>query len=89
MVNSAVQVFIGRINEFIVNPLIGLLFALALVVFLWGVAEFFLKSDSDVAKEEGRNHMLWGVIGMFIMFSVFAIMKIIVNTIGANVPNIP
>lgn len=88
MLNLAAIELIGRINKFIVNPIIGLLFALALVIFLWGVFQFFLQPDSDVSKEEGRNHMLWGLFGVFIMFSVFAIMKIIVNTIGADVPGV-
>ena len=89
MSSPTVSSFVGRINELIINPLVGLLFAVALVIFLWGIVEFFLQANSDLAREKGRSHMLWGIIGMFIMFSVFAIMKIIVNTLGANVPGIP
>ena len=82
MGNPQVAEVVGRINQFIINPIIGLLFAVALIVFLWGVVQFIFRADSDVAREEGRRHMLWGVFGMFIMFAVFAIMRIIVNTFG-------
>lgn len=84
--DSAKQ-FVLKFNEVVLNPVIGLLFAIALVVFLWGVVEFLLQSDSEEAREKGKSHMLWGVIGMFIMFSVFAIIRLIAGTIGADVPS--
>jgi len=86
MQNSAIGDFVTRFNDVILNPIIGLLFALALVLFLWGIVEFFWQADSDLARQKGKSHMLWGLIGLFIMFAVFAIMKIIVNTIGAPTP---
>ena len=77
---------IGKINAVILNPIITLLFALALVMFLWGVFQYLWMEESDKAREQGRNHMFWGVIGMFVMFSVFTIMRIIANTFGVELP---
>ena len=85
----SVAPLLHKINEFILNPIIGLLFAVALIVFLWGMVQSIFLADSDVAREEGRRHMLWGVFGMFIMFAVFAIMRIIVNTFGITGVQIP
>jgi hypothetical protein len=73
---------VGVIVSVIINPLIKLLFVLALALFLWGVAEFILKSGSDADREIGKQHMIWGVIGMFIIVSVFGIIAIIENTFG-------
>lgn len=64
-----------KINEVIINPLILLLFGVAILVFLWGVAEFILSLNSDDARSKGKQHMLWGVIGLVIMFSVWAIIQ--------------
>ena len=77
---------ISNITSNIIQPIIGFLFALALVMFLWGMFQFLWMEDSDKAHEQGKNHMLWGLLGMFIMFSVFAIMRLIAGTIGADLP---
>lgn len=76
-----------RINVNILNPLIGILFGVALIVFLWGIATFIMQSDSDQQREMGKKHMLWGLVGMLIMVSFLAIMRIIANTIGVAVPS--
>lgn len=76
-----------RINVSIINPLIGILFGAALIVFLWGIATFIMQSDSDQQRDLGKKHMLWGLVGMLIMISFLAIMRIIANTIGVPVPS--
>jgi len=52
----------------------------SLVVFLWGIVEFIAKFDSEEVKERGKRNMLWGLVGMFIMFSVFGIIRLILGT---------
>jgi hypothetical protein len=74
--------FLAKINAVILNPLITLLFAVALLVFLWGIFEFVKNSDDAKSREQGKQNILWGVIGMFIMFGVFRIIKIILATVG-------
>jgi hypothetical protein len=75
-----IRELINAINEHILNPLIALLFAVALLVFIWGMAQYIFQADSEEGRITGRRKMIWGVIGMFIMFSVWGIMWIIVNT---------
>ncbi len=72
--------FIHKVSIVIINPLIKLVFLVALVVFLWGVFGYVKDGDSDDARSSGRRHMLWGVFGMFIMISVFAILSFVLNT---------
>ncbi len=83
---GTVPTIVYKLNTYIFNPIIGLLFGLALIVFLWGMAEYMWQSDSDTAREKGKNHMIYGVLGMFVMFAAFAIIRIIANTIGVEVP---
>lgn len=71
-----------RINEVILNPIIILLFALAGLYFFWGVAQFILNMENEAARSEGKKTMLWGVIGMLIMFGVWQIINIIEGTFG-------
>ncbi|MCD8563576.1 MAG: hypothetical protein LRY44_01020 [Candidatus Pacebacteria bacterium] len=78
--------FMARVYEVIINPLIVFFFALALVLFLIGMLQFFVYKQGNTEKaQEGRQHMLWGIIGMFIMVSVFGIMRILINTLGADI----
>jgi hypothetical protein len=79
---DSVDVFLGRVNTLIFNPLIGLIFAVALGYFLWGVFVFMMDSDNSTKQSEGKQHMLWGIIGMFIMVAVYGIINIITGTFG-------
>ncbi len=72
--------FIAKVNSEIINPLIGFLFALAVVYFLYGVLQFILNQDNEEAKSTGRQHMIWGVIGITIMLGVIGILNIILST---------
>ena len=83
-----VSEFIGRVNKHIINPLLLVLFALAFVQFTVGVFKFFgekkgsEKSGFSGGLEQGKRHMLWGIIGMTIMVSVFGIMGFITSNFG-------
>jgi len=50
-----------------------LAFALALMAFFYGMAGFILHSGSDTAKEEGKRIMIWGVIALFVIASLWGI----------------
>ncbi|OGI96405.1 hypothetical protein A3I25_00020 [Candidatus Nomurabacteria bacterium RIFCSPLOWO2_02_FULL_42_17] len=75
-----------KVNQTILNPLIALLFAVALVMFIWGVVEFTANAGNEEKRTTGRQHILWGIVGMIIMISVFGIMRLITGTIGSDVP---
>lgn len=74
---------ITKIGDNILSPITLLLFAFAAVFFLWGVFEFVRDYDNPEDRSKGARHMLWGVIGMFIMISAFGIMNLITDTITA------
>ncbi|OGZ17373.1 MAG: hypothetical protein A2494_00715 [Candidatus Lloydbacteria bacterium RIFOXYC12_FULL_46_25] len=52
--------------------------------FVYGVVSYIWNPDNEEAREKGRSSMFWGVIGMFIMVSVFGIMKFLISSIGAD-----
>lgn len=66
----------------LVRMLIPIVAGLALLVFFYGVAVFVLKSGSDSAREEGRKLMLWGIIGLFVMMSVWGLVHFIGGAFG-------
>jgi succinate dehydrogenase/fumarate reductase cytochrome b subunit len=74
---ASVDTFINKVDTLIINPLITLLFALAMVYFLYGVFEFIANQENEEKKTSGKNHMLWGLIGITIMMGVWTILGII------------
>lgn len=81
---ASVETLMASINRVVINPLIIFLFACALAYFLYGVVQFILNPANEEIRKSGKSHMMWGVVGMFIMVSVFAIMQIILNTLGSK-----
>jgi predicted PurR-regulated permease PerM len=79
-----VTTLMASVNKVIINPLIILLFALAAVYFIYGIVMYFLSPDNEEVRTKSKTHMLWGVIGMFIMVSVFGILSLIMNTLGVT-----
>lgn len=77
-----VSQFIDTLTTVIVNPLIRLAFAVALAVFLFGVFKYVKNADNSDKRKEGAKHIIWGLIGLFIMVSVWAILEIALNTFG-------
>ena len=77
---------VHRINKFIFNPLIVLMFSVAAVVFLWGIFQFLLSFESDEAREKGKRNMVWGLIGMFIMVAVYGIIRLLLGTFNIPIP---
>ena len=76
--------FIKNVDVMIINPLIELLFALAIVYFLYGVFEFLSNQANEEKKTTGKSHMLWGIVGITIMMGVWTILGILLNTLGIN-----
>ncbi len=66
----------------ILSPLIPLLFGVTLVVFLWGIFRFIL-SEGD-AKKTGKGVMLWGIVGLFVIASLWGLVKILQSTINLD-----
>ena len=76
--------FVGNVSTQILNPLIALMFALAMGIFIWGVLQYIWSPDNEEARSKGQKSMFWGVIGMLIMVSVFGIVRFIITSIGAD-----
>ena len=69
---------INNITAQVLNPLIILLFAVATMMFAWGIVQYVLGGQgSDQKMTQAKNAMLWGIIGMFIMASAWGIVGIL------------
>ena len=65
---GVVGLFVSIID--LITPIVG---ALALLVFIWGIAKFIFHAGSEDNIAEGKQLMFWGVIALFVMFSVWGL----------------
>ena len=62
---------------------VPVLFALAFIVFLWGIANAYILSAGDPEKvKEGHKLVLWGIIGFVVMISLWGLVNVVANTFG-------
>ena len=80
--SATFNTYLNKILDNIVTPVIYLLVALAVAYFLWGVMVFIQNADNATEREKGYKHMIWGIIGIFIMISAKGIIGIITATLG-------
>ncbi len=74
--------FVDSLNRVILFPLIGLLLAVAFFVFLLGCAQYIMGANNPMAREQGVKHITYGIIGLVIMVSAWAILSIAAGTFG-------
>ena len=74
--------FVEKFNDIILYPLILLLTGIAFLVFLYGCLIYITHAENSSAREEGRSHIIYSVIGMFVMLVAYAILTIAANTFG-------
>ena len=70
----------------VIDILIPILFALAFIVFFWGLSKFILRSDNEKDIENGKNYMLWAVLALFVLLT-FRVIITLVSTdleLGGN-----
>lgn len=74
--------FVAKFNDIILYPVIILLTGIAFLVFLYGCLIYITHAENSSAREEGRNHIIYSLIGMFVMLVAYAILTIAANTFG-------
>ena len=79
---QTVESILYRISG-IINILTIIVVALALLFFLWGLAKYILSGPGE-AQDAGRNMMVWGIIALFVMVSVWGLVRVLSNTLGVG-----
>ena len=78
-VGSGSTGLIGVLNTVVV-PMI---FTLAVAAFIWGVVNhFLLHGGEEKSREEGRQFIFWGIIGLVVLFAVWSIVNLLLSTLG-------
>lgn len=65
----------------ILNTLIPILITLGVVYFIYGVITYVIAKDEE-AKSRGRNVMIYGLIGLAVIVSVWGLVNLLKATFG-------
>ncbi len=60
--------------------IIPLLFAIAIGVFVWGIVQYIKNAADSKKREEGRNFMIYGVVSIFVIVSMWGLVGFLRNT---------
>ncbi|HEY4487037.1 MAG TPA: pilin [Candidatus Paceibacterota bacterium] len=80
----------------ILNAVVPVVITLALIYFIWGVAKY-VTANSDEAKQEARDVMVYGAIGLFFIVSIWGIVALLQQFTGTpgysspptGIPSVP
>jgi hypothetical protein len=67
----------------LLNAIIPILIALAVVYFVWGVVTYVVASDEE-AKKTGRDRIIFGIIGLAVIIGMWGLVNLLRNTFGLN-----
>ncbi|MCA9359860.1 hypothetical protein H6781_01880 [Candidatus Nomurabacteria bacterium] len=76
--------FVTKFNDIILFPTITLLSAVAFLVFVWGCVEYFIGAANESKRQEGVKHITYGIIGLVVMVSAYAILAIATATFALD-----
>ena len=65
----------------IMNTVVPFLVGLAVFIILYGVFTYISSAGDEEKRTEARQFVVWGVVGVFIMVSVWGLVNILVNTL--------
>jgi len=82
---------IGRL----VDLALPIVVAIALLGFFWGLAKFIFAAGNEVDSEQGKKLMIWSLVALFVMVSVWGLVRFIGNALNVQqggtieVPTVP
>lgn len=68
----------------IINLLIPVVAAIALLYFFWGLAKFILAAGDEEAREKGKQIMIWGIVALFCIVAVWGLVRWLATALGVS-----
>ena len=80
-----ITALLSKIALYIINPIIVLGFVVSTVILFYGIVQMIISADSSDLPEK-RRAVIYGVLGMFIMFSVYGILRLVLTSFSIPWP---
>lgn len=62
------------------NTFIGVLIAFAVIYIVYNIVRFIVKSDSPEERSTIGKAILWSIVGLFVMLSIWGLVRILTGT---------
>lgn len=77
---NLIEAFTSRI----IGGITSLAFGLAIIFFVWGIFVFIMNANDSAKREEGKKRMVFGMVAIFIMVSIWGLIKIARNSVSLD-----
>ena len=74
--------FLKTLDAVVINPVLEVMFAVAFLYFLYAIIQLIIADGAK--KSEAKDAVLWSIVGMFIMVSVYGLINLVLNTLQVN-----
>jgi hypothetical protein len=87
---SGLYALLAQVSDF-TTRLIPYVISLTVLFFLWGIFKLVFSSKDSEARAEARGYIIWGIIGLAVMVSVWGLVNLLTSTfsLNQNVPQAP
>lgn len=79
----------GVIIPDILNPLVSLAIAIAVVVFMFGVVKYVKAGGNAEEMSKGSQMIIYGLVGLFVMLSVWGLVNVLITTFNLSGGDVP
>ena len=84
---SGLYGLLAQVSDF-VSRLIPFVIGLTVLFFLWGIFKLVFSAKDSEKREEARGYIVWGIIALAVMVSVWGLVNLLMSTFNLN-QNIP
>lgn len=79
---DAFHTFLSKIESEILTPIVTVLILVGFLLVVWGVVNFIRNAGDAKKRAEGQQQMIWGIIGLAIMFGATALVMLLKNIVA-------
>lgn len=71
----------------VVNTLLWVVSAMAVLAFFWGIVKYVAAAGDESAAKKGKSIMIYGAVALFVLFSIFGIIRFLQVEFGLFGPS--
>ncbi len=64
----------------IINTLVPFIVGLAVLTIIWGLFNYVAGAGDEEKRAQAKQYIIWGIIGVFLMLSVWGLVNVLVNS---------
>ncbi|MDP2642170.1 MAG: hypothetical protein Q8P21_02680 [bacterium] len=80
---TVLENFVRNVGR-LVNVALPVIIGLGVLGFFWGLVKFIFAQGNEEAKVDGKRIMLWGIVTLFVMVSVWGLVRFVGNALGVG-----